>query len=95
MGTKLSDMPLFDIRARSGSPESSQVKCQQQNETLAESMQFAMRWIRRYPGRSARELEKIAGCDPGMIWKVAAQLERRGYVTRKKQGSRSLKIYPT
>jgi DNA-binding MarR family transcriptional regulator len=88
------DMPLFDIRSRRGHPASSQADCQRQNERLTASMQYALDWIRRYPGRTAKELEKIAHCEAGRIWKVVAQLERRKLIIRKSQGSAPLRIYP-
>lgn len=87
-------MPLFDIVARRGHPASSHAECRRQNENLTPSMQYALQWIRRYPGQSAKELERLAGCEAGRIWKVIAQLERRGWVTRRSEGSHPLKIYP-
>lgn len=89
-----SELPLFEIRARKNHPASSHIECHRQNNELSQSMQYALRWIRKYPGHSAKELERIAGCEAGAIWKVAAQLERRGLVVRKSEGGRSMKIYP-
>lgn len=89
------DMPLFDIRPRKNHPVSSKAECQRQNDELSESMRYALRLIWAYPGHSARELEKLAHCEPGRIWKVAAQLERRGLIERRREGSHPLKLYPT
>jgi DNA-binding MarR family transcriptional regulator len=91
---KQNNLPLFDVRARRTHPASSHAECQRQTEELTASMQFALQWIRQYPGHTAKELERLAGCEPGQIWKVAAQLERRHLVVRRSEGSNPLKIYP-
>jgi hypothetical protein len=88
------DLPLFEIRARRQHPLSSHAECQRQNQELSDTMKFALHWIRQYPGKTARELECLAGCEPGKIWKVAAQMERRHYITRRSEGSKPFKLYP-
>jgi DNA-binding MarR family transcriptional regulator len=90
----IDDYPLFSIRARRTHPPSSHADCQRQNRQLSDSMIYALQWIHRYPGRTAKELESLAECTPGQIWKVVAQLERRGYIYRRRDGSKPMKIYP-
>lgn len=86
--------PLFEIRARREHPASSHAECRRLNDKLTPSMEYALIYIRQYPGRSARDLELLAGCPPGKIWKVLAQLERRGQIKRIREGTKPMKIYP-
>jgi DNA-binding MarR family transcriptional regulator len=87
-------LPLFDVRARRDHPLSSHAECQRQNDELTRAMEYALLWVRQYPGRTAKELEQLAGCEPGRIWKVIAQLERRHLVCRQREGAKPMRIYP-
>jgi uncharacterized membrane protein len=95
MNSKPNDMPLFEIRARRDHPATSHAECLRQNKNLSAAMKYALRCVRQAPGLSARELEKRFECEAGTVWKVAAQLERRGLITRRCENSRTLKLYPS
>ncbi|MGD9162836.1 MAG: MarR family winged helix-turn-helix transcriptional regulator [Desulfobacteraceae bacterium] len=90
----MNDRDLFSIQARQTHPKSSHAECRRQNKNLTPSMKFALKWIKAYPGQTANMLECIVGCPPGRIWKVLAQMERRGLIKRVRNGSKPMRIYP-
>jgi Fic family protein len=87
--------PLFEIRARTEDPITSHTECERQNNELTASMIYALNVIANFPGLTAKEMEKKVNCEAGTIWKVVAQLERRGFVYRKKlPQKKGLSIFP-
>ena len=74
----------FSAAARRNDPITSHraADTMNQGDTLPNHERFALGLIRRHPGRTALELEAIAQCKPGKVWKRISGLVKKGKITR-------------
>ena len=68
--------------ARKSDPIQCFIAAEKVNHSLTKAQQFALDCINTYPGHTAKELEKIVGCDYGRIHKRCNELAAAKKITR-------------
>ena len=86
--------PLFDCVARRQDPITSHRAADKATESLSANEDYALQAIYRWPGRTAKELEKLARDETGRIHRRIKGLSDKGRVRREyPAGCKEAKLY--
>lgn len=64
-----------------------------QGDSLTRDEQFTLKWVRMFPGHSAKQLERLANDEAQRIHRRAKGLETKGEIKRVNDGTGELKLY--
>jgi hypothetical protein len=81
--------------ARRQDPIQCHIAAEKATATLTKAQAEALEWIRKHPGHTSFELEQIAQCRPGRIWKRCGELAKQGRIVRTyRQDRNGWLLYP-